>query len=131
VKEYRSKASFAILVVSLALFVDTCIYGIIVPVMPFALYDRFGISRSEVTARTSYLVAFYAAGLIVSTVISATFGRVVRSAKVKMLVGLLFLACSTVLLTVAKKYSELIVARIWQGQNISLRSNTYSERDLL
>lgn len=97
------------------MFVDMCIYGIIVPVLPFALPNQFGVPQDQVASRTSYLVAAYAAGLLLASPVYAALGGLLQSNRLPMIIGLFFMIASTVWLMLATSYWQLVVARVWQG----------------
>ena len=64
---YRSSRIFIYIVVNLAVFTDSYIYGLIIPVLPFALVERVNVSENEVQQWIGILLAAYGAGLIVGS----------------------------------------------------------------
>jgi hypothetical protein len=58
---FRASKEFTIFVVSIASFTDTLIYGIVVPVLPFALEEKFGLQGNEVQWWNSILMSSYGA----------------------------------------------------------------------
>jgi hypothetical protein len=61
----RASKEFTVFVVSIASFTDTLIYGIVVPVLPFALETRFGLSGDEILRWNSFLMSAYGAAVAV------------------------------------------------------------------
>lgn len=58
-RERRASAGFTTFVVSLAIFTDVLIYGLVVPVLPFALADRVKLPHDQVQRWNSILLATY------------------------------------------------------------------------
>lgn len=111
----RSSERFIGLVIGFAIFTDLFLYGLVVPVLPYALTPRFGIPSGQVQAKTSVLLAIYAAGLLVTCPIVGWCADASRARRSPLLVGLFALAGSTVMFTVGRVYALLVVARILQG----------------
>ena len=63
---YRTSTAFITATVAFAIFTDIFVYGIIVPVIPFALTERAGIPESDIQYWTSILLAIYGAALLVT-----------------------------------------------------------------
>ncbi|EFQ27431.1 uncharacterized protein GLRG_01926 [Colletotrichum graminicola M1.001] len=61
---YRSSVVFIIVTVA---FADVFLYGVIVPVLPFALTYRVAIGEGEVQFWVSILLAVYGAALLISS----------------------------------------------------------------
>ena len=64
---FRSSKIFIYIVVNLAVFTDSYIYGLIIPVLPFALVERVDVPEHEVQQWIGILLAAYGAGLIVGS----------------------------------------------------------------
>ena len=47
--EARSSKFYIVLTVALSIFTDLFLYGVIVPVVPFALYTRAGVPEAQST----------------------------------------------------------------------------------
>lgn len=104
----------AILVVGIALLADTLIYFLLVPLLP--LYaTRFHLGPMGV----GMLVWSYSAALLASTPVLGAFLEG-RSRRAPMLVGLAFLALSTLLFAFVDSYPLLVAARILQGVSATL-----------
>ena len=63
--DFRCSKFFIYTVVDLAVFTDAYIYGLIIPVLPFALVERVHLHEDEVQRWIGFLLAAYGAGLIV------------------------------------------------------------------
>jgi hypothetical protein len=55
------------LVVCLAVFTDVFLYGLIVPVLPFALSARLGLPKSKIQRWNSILLGTYGAAILVGS----------------------------------------------------------------
>jgi hypothetical protein len=53
---FRSSKTFALIVVCIAVFTDVFVYGLVVPVMPFALTQRLGVPEEDVQKWNSILL---------------------------------------------------------------------------
>ena len=77
----RSSKLFVYTVINLAVFTDAYLYGLIIPVLPFALVERVKLHQDEVQRWIGLLLAAYGAGLIIgarelhSLVLSPTSSR--------------------------------------------------------
>lgn len=116
----RSNGKFIGLVVGFAIFTDLFLYGVVVPILPYALTPRFGVPEVQVQSKTSVLLAVYAAGLLASCPFVGWFADKSSSRRVPLLLGLFALVGSTLLFTLGKTYALLILARILQGVSASV-----------
>ncbi|POW18489.1 hypothetical protein PSHT_05758 [Puccinia striiformis] len=87
-------------------------YGIMVPVLPFRLEST---GYKDVAATSSYLIAAFAFGLIISSIPIGIFGEVVKSRKAPLLASLGFLTASLIMFWQSSTFAVLMVARIVQG----------------
>ena len=62
--EFRSSKWFILLAVNLAVFTDAFLYGLIVPVLPFALSSRVNLSEEDIQKWIGILVGAYGAGVL-------------------------------------------------------------------
>jgi len=99
----------------MAVFTDTFLYAVIVPVVPFSLTDRAGVPEDQVQHWVSVLLAIYGAALLVSAPIAGWYADNSSSRRVPLLFGLVALTGSTVMLCLAKSIGVLIVGRLLQG----------------
>ncbi|KAK1958536.1 MFS general substrate transporter [Colletotrichum sublineola] len=117
---YRSSVVFIIITVAFAVFTDAFLYGVIVPVIPFALESRVGIVEGKVQFWVSILLAVYGAALVVSSPLWGYLADRISSRRLPMVVGLLLLGGATALLCAGTSIPLLIVGRILQGVSAAL-----------
>ncbi|SCZ90569.1 BZ3500_MvSof-1268-A1-R1_Chr9g10882 [Microbotryum saponariae] len=108
----RSSTPYIALTVGVGVLVDLSGYGLVVPVVPFRLealgYDNVG-------SKTGWLVAAYAAGLIVSSPPIAYVGGRFKDKRTPLLIALGFMAAAVVLFMETSSYSAMLVSRVLQG----------------
>ena len=90
-------------------------YGIIVPVIPFALLERLHVSNSDVQHWVSILLAVYSVGLLVGSPILGWAADRSKTRRLPLLVGLAILAGATVMLCIGTSIAVLVVGRLLQG----------------
>mgnify|MGYP001600461029 CR=1 FL=1 len=83
----------------------------IVPVVPFRLQD---LGYSNVGSKTGWLVAAYAAGLIVSSPPVAWAGNRFRGRRMPLLFALCFMAGAVILFMETASFTAMIISRILQ-----------------
>ncbi|KAL3422570.1 vesicular amine transporter [Phlyctema vagabunda] len=113
--KFRSSKLFIISTICIAVFTDIFIYGIIVPVVPFALSSRSGIPEESVQRWVSILLAVYGAALLALAPLTGWYADRSQSRRWPLLIGLVVLMGSTVLLCLAKSVALLVVGRLLQG----------------
>ena len=64
---FRSSKLFIVIVVNLAIFTDAFLYGLIVPVLPFAMGDRINTPEDEIQHWIGILLGAYGAGVLVGS----------------------------------------------------------------
>ncbi|KAF2115128.1 MFS transporter-like protein [Lophiotrema nucula] len=112
----RSSEGFVIGTVALAVFTkDMFLYGMIVPVIPFALQERSHVSHGKVQYWVSVLVAIYGAALLAFSPVLGWLADRSSSRRSPLLLGLLALLGATVLLNVGNKTGVLVIGRVLQG----------------
>lgn len=113
--KFRSSKTFIIVVVSTAIFTDLFVYGIVVPVLPFALTERSGINPGSIQTWISIFLAVYGAALLAAAPICGWLADRTSSRQVPFLLGLLALGGSTVMLCVGNSIGILAAGRVLQG----------------
>lgn len=113
--EYRSSKWFLVTTICVAIFTDIFLYGIIVPVIPFALTTRCRVAESDVQHWVSVLLAVYGASLLACSPPCGWLADRSSSRRLPMLAGLLALAGATLMLCFGRTVEVLIVARVLQG----------------
>ncbi|KAJ1729982.1 hypothetical protein LPJ61_003258 [Coemansia biformis] len=109
--DFRSEPAAVLTVSTLAVFVDTVVYGLIVPFLPEILQDRLGMSSSA----NGILFGCFGVGVLTGAPISAYISDRWKIRRWPMIIGLLGLAITTVLFAVSNAFWELVVARLAQG----------------
>jgi MFS family permease len=104
----------------MAVATDTFLYGIIVPVILFALSSRVGVAQYSVQSWTSILLAVYGAALLVCSPFAGFYADRSSSRRLPLLGGLLALAGATLMLCLARSVSLLVLGRILQGASASI-----------
>lgn len=92
--------------------VDMATYGLMVPVLPFRLAS---IGYHNIPARSSYLIAAFALGLIISSIPIGILGEIVKARKLPLLICLAFLAGSLIMFWLSTSFPLLVISRIFQG----------------
>ena len=117
---YRTSTAFITATVAFAIFTDIFVYGIIVPVIPFALTERAGIPESDIQYWTSILLAIYGAALLVTAPVCGWLADRSSSRRTPLLLGLLALAGSTVMLCVGRSIGVIAAGRVLQGMSAAV-----------
>jgi MFS family permease len=91
------------------------LYGIIVPVVPFALLERVNVSNSDVQHWVSILLAVYSVGLLVGSPILGWAVDKSKTRRLPLLLGLVILGGSTIMLCIGTSIAILVVGRLLQG----------------
>jgi MFS family permease len=91
------------------------LYGILVPVLPFALSSKSNVLPARVQYWVSVLVAIYGAALLFFSPVCGWLADRGRSRRSPLLLGLLALAGATVLLNVGRSTGVFVLGRVLQG----------------
>ncbi|GAA5925976.1 hypothetical protein JCM3775_005166 [Rhodotorula graminis] len=108
----RSSTWFIALAVGWGILVDLSSYSLVIPVVPFRLE---ALGYDDIGGKTGWLVAAYAAGLIVSSPVAGWVGAKYKNRQVPLTLGLLFMAGAVILFMESKSFALMVVARILQG----------------
>lgn len=112
---FRSSSTFILATVCIAIFTDILLYGIIVPVIPFALTSRVGVSEGSVQTWNAILLACYTIALFLGSPLVGIYADHSSSRRWPLLIGLFALAGATIFLCLGRSIALLIVGRILQG----------------
>lgn len=112
---FRSSKTFILATVCIAIFTDILLYGIIVPVMPYALTNRVSVSEDSVQTWNAILLACYTIALFVGSPLVGIYADHSSSRRWPLLIGLFALTASTVMLCLGRSIAVLILGRIFQG----------------
>ncbi|GAB7364646.1 hypothetical protein MBLNU230_g5449t1 [Neophaeotheca triangularis] len=113
--QFRSSKTFIVLTVASAVFTDIFTYGIVVPVLPFALEERAGISPDQVQSWVSILLAVYGAALLAASPVCGLLADKSDSRRLPLILGLIALGGATVMLCVGTSIAVLAAGRALQG----------------
>lgn len=113
--KHRSSTWFILSTICIAVFTDIFLYGIIVPVIPFALTVRCGVKEKDVQHWVSVLLAVYGAALLASSPICGWLADHSSSRRLPLLFGLIALGGATLLLCLGTSIVLLIIGRLLQG----------------
>ncbi|RMZ27585.1 hypothetical protein D0859_08350 [Hortaea werneckii] len=111
----RSSKTFIIITISTAVFTDIFVYGIVVPVLPFALTERSNVDSGSVQTWISIFLAVYGAALLFASPICGWFADRSSSRRMPLMLGLLALGGSTAMLCVGDSIGILAAGRVLQG----------------
>lgn len=109
---FRTSTTFIAFTVGLGVLTDLSGYGLVVPVVPYRLqalgYDGIG-------AKTGWLVAAYAGGLIISSPPIAYAGNLIKSRRWPLVFVLLFMIGAIILFMETASFTGMVISRILQG----------------
>ncbi|KAK4555805.1 hypothetical protein LTR86_007025 [Recurvomyces mirabilis] len=111
----RSSATFIIITVSTSIFTDIFVYGIVVPVLPFALTSRSSIRPDQIQTWISIFLAVYGAALLAAAPVCGWLADRTSSRRLPFVLGLVALAASTVMLCIGNSIGVLAAGRVLQG----------------
>ncbi|KAI3395040.1 hypothetical protein diail_1863 [Diaporthe ilicicola] len=117
---FRSSSTFILAAVCIAIFTDILLYGIIVPVIPFALTGRVGVAEDSVQTWNAILLATYTIALFVGSPLVGLYADHTSSRRWPLLIGLVSLAGSTIFLCLGRTIALLIIGRILQGLSAAI-----------
>lgn len=112
---WRSNTIYIIATVGIGLFTDLFLYGLVVPILPFLLKDRTGISDDQIQSNVSGLLVAYAAASVVFSPLAGFIADKTSSRQVPYVGGLSALIAATIMFFLGQSLPVLIVARILQG----------------
>ena len=113
--KFRSSKTFIIVTVATAIFTDLFVYGIVVPVLPFALVSRADINPNKIQTWIAIFLAVYGAALLTAAPFFGWLADRTTSRYWPLLGGILALAGSTVMLCVGSGIAILATGRVLQG----------------
>lgn len=118
--QHRSSNFLILLVVCAAVFTDIFLYGILVPVLPFALTDRVGVPYDQIAKWNGILLALYNLGLCIGSPVFGFYADYTSSRKGPFLIGLIALAAATLLLCLSKSITLFAIGRVLQGVSAAI-----------
>ncbi|KAL8884303.1 MAG: hypothetical protein Q9215_007615, partial [Flavoplaca cf. flavocitrina] len=114
-RRLRSSDGFIIFVVGMAVFTDMMLYGLVVPMLPYALSDRIGIAQENVQRWNSILLGSFGGALMLGSLVMGWIGDKVPSRQTPFLLGLVALGLSTLAIALTRDVAVLLIARILSG----------------
>ncbi|KAG8526731.1 uncharacterized protein KY384_008160 [Bacidia gigantensis] len=114
-QEFRSSKWFIYIVIDLAVFTDAYLYGLVIPVLPFALTKYIHIPPADVQKWIGVFVGAYGGGLLISSPIAGYLADNCKSRRPIYMLGLIALASATFILAIGRSVTVLIIARLVQG----------------
>lgn len=112
---FRSSRKFVISVVSMAVFTDVFIYGMIVPILPVVLQSRVFVPDDQLQQWMAIMLAAFGGAIFVGSPIFGYFADKGTSRQGPFIIGLLALGGSTIMFWVARTLASLVIARVLQG----------------
>ncbi|KAJ5598162.1 Tetracycline resistance protein TetA/multidrug resistance protein MdtG [Penicillium hordei] len=117
---WRSSKWFNIVIVLIALFSETFLYGFIVPILGPMIKDRLHIDPSRIQQLTSAVLALHGAISVISGPIIGHFADKMESSRVPLLVSMLGCIIGTLMVASAHSVTVLLVGRSLQGISESM-----------
>ncbi|KAF9890526.1 hypothetical protein FE257_005931 [Aspergillus nanangensis] len=117
---WRSSTAFVTFVVCVAVFTDIFMYGLVVPMLPFALSSRIGLSDSVIQLWVSIVLASYGASILLGSLLFGWLGDRTKNKKTPFLLGLVMMGCATLLFALSRSLTLLLVARVFQGLSTAI-----------
>ena len=114
-RRIRCSKWFIYVVVNLAIFTDIYLYGLIIPVLPFALTEYVHINPNDVQKWIGILLGSFGAGLLIGSPVAGYLADRGTSRRKPYLLGLIALAASIVMFAIGKSLPVFFVARFIQG----------------
>ncbi|KAB8202371.1 major facilitator superfamily domain-containing protein [Aspergillus parasiticus] len=110
---------FVTLVVCVAIFTDIFLYGLIVPVLPFALKVRMGLPEDDIQLWASAFLAIYGGSIFLGSLLFGWIGDHTKTRKGPFLLGLIVVGGATLLTALTTSLPLLLLARVLQGLSTS------------
>ncbi|KNG79859.1 hypothetical protein ANOM_011824, partial [Aspergillus nomiae NRRL 13137] len=116
---WRSSRAFVTLVVSVAIFTDIFLYGLIVPVLPFALKVRMGLPENDIQRWASTFLAIYGASIFLGSLLFGWIGDHSKTRQGPFLLGLVIVGGATLITALTTSLPLFLLARVLQGLSTS------------
>uniref|UniRef100_A0A060T053 ARAD1C13860p n=1 Tax=Blastobotrys adeninivorans TaxID=409370 RepID=A0A060T053_BLAAD len=113
--KFRGSKFFIVVTITMAVFTDIFLYGVIVPVIPFAFEQRMGVSADATQLWVSKSLAVYGAAMAVGSIVFGYLSDRLGNRRAAMLGGLLVLIAATLILCLCKTLALFMVGRVLQG----------------
>ncbi|KAH6674853.1 MFS transporter-like protein [Halenospora varia] len=117
---FRSSKTFTYWTIYVAIFTDTFLYSLIVPVIPFALAERAAVPAQDTQYHVSLLLAAFGGAQMLGSPVFGWLADRFESRRGPLLLGILSLAISTSMLCLAHRFWIFVLGRICQGISASI-----------
>lgn len=119
-RAFRASQTFRLVVVSMALFTDNFIYGLIVPTLPYDLHYRSSVPSSDIEAWASALLAAYGLASLLAAPALGYVAERTSNRKGPLLLGLLLQTAATIVYGSLRDVRALVAARLLQGLSAAI-----------
>lgn len=113
--EIRGSMSIIVLTMSLAVFTDTFIYAMIVPVVPFAFVERMGVSPENVQSQVAVALGVFSAGMVISALFFGYLSDKLKQRQTLMVCAIAVIIGCTFMICFAKNTAVYFAGRFFQG----------------
>ncbi|GIZ45937.1 hypothetical protein CKM354_000908300 [Cercospora kikuchii] len=115
VRSFRGSTAFITFAISYAIFTDQFLFAAIIPVYPYSLEERVGVSKDQVQFWVAILLGVFGLASVVTSLPWGWYTDRTKSRRVPFMVGLLVLLGSTLILWFARTVAGHVVGRALQG----------------
>ncbi|PIA97448.1 putative MFS-type transporter [Cercospora beticola] len=115
VRSFRASTAFITFAISYAIFTDQFLFAAIIPVYPYSLEERVGVSKDQVQFWIAILLGVFGLASVVTSLPWGWYTDRTKSRRVPFMVGLLVLLGSTLILWFARTVAGHVVGRALQG----------------
>ncbi|PPJ60473.1 hypothetical protein CBER1_03169 [Cercospora berteroae] len=115
VRSFRASTAFITFAISYAIFTDQFLFAAIIPVYPYSLEERVGVSKDQVQFWVAILLGVFGLASVVTSLPWGWYTDRTKSRRVPFMVGLLVLLGSTLILWFARTVAGHVVGRALQG----------------
>ncbi|KAI5360836.1 Putative major facilitator superfamily, MFS transporter superfamily [Septoria linicola] len=114
-QSFRSSTAFITFVIAYAVFTDQFLFAAIIPVYPYSLQQRVGVSKERVQFWVSILLGVFGIACVVVAIPWGWYTDRSKSRRTPFLIGLLILLGSTLMLWFTPTIAGQVVGRALQG----------------
>ncbi|THC88712.1 hypothetical protein EYZ11_011837 [Aspergillus tanneri] len=118
--KWRSSTAFVTVVVCVAVFTDIFLYGLVVPMLPFALADRLGLAEGDIQRWNSILLAVYGASILLGSLLFGWVGDRTKTKQLPFMLGLVVVGGATLLFSLTTSLPLILFARVLQGLSTAI-----------
>ncbi|RYF46061.1 MAG: MFS transporter, partial [Cytophagaceae bacterium] len=115
IQSFRSSTAFITFVIAYAVFTDQFLFAAIIPVYPYSLQERTGVSKERVQFWVAILLGVFGIACVLISVPWGWYTDRTKSRRTPFTIGLLILLGATLLLWFTTTLARQIVGRALQG----------------